>query len=252
MLPRTLFYALVAVNIVLALLLSLPYLGVAPRWTPSGEPERLSKQLVPDSIRVLPPVLEQSSAKTNEPEKIVTEAPREEQSRPEPVAQSVSSSQENEKPEESRCVVLKGLQEELATSISARVRKSGKLQLSTSGTTNSVSYWVHIPADGGKEAAERRIEILERNGFSDHFIVRESGENQYAVSLGLYRTEELAKRRLESLQKAGIKTAKITTRENNVQRMELKGPKKAVESLLATLSSLNKGKAVAHENCQSD
>ena len=252
MLPRTLFYALVAVNIVLALLLSLPFLGVAPRWSSSGEPERLSKQLVPDSIRVLPPVLEQSPAKPNAQEKVLEEAPHEEQSRPETAAQSVSSAQANETLEEPRCVVLKGLQEELATNISARARKFSRLQLSISGTTNSVSYWVHIPADGGKEAAERRIEILERNGFSDHFVVRDNGENQYAVSLGLYRTEELAKRRLESLQKAGIKTAKITTRENNVQRLELKGPKRTVESFLAVLPLLNKGKAVAHENCQTD
>lgn len=245
MLPRTLFYALVAINIVLAVLLALPFFGVAPTWSAAAEPERIAKQLAPDSIRVLPPHAEQSAAPL-----VLTETSAASAAASVPSGGGVAETPTAVEVEESRCIAYKGLSDDAASQLLEQVKKSrGEIKVKQSEVTSS-SYWVHIPPDGGKEAAERRVEVLQRNGISDFFIVRESGSNQYAVSLGLYRAEELAKRRLEALQKVGIKTATITTRENASQRVELSGLQTALDKVVIEFGRTNKNKPLQREKCE--
>lgn len=253
MLPRTLFYALVAINIVLAVLLALPFLGVVPAWSSASEPERVAKQLAPDLIRVLPARAEQSSvasveAKSAAAESSVTESTVE-QSAAAQESGAAAAVTEIEVDEPS-CIAFKGLSDDSATNLLGLANKHGGVLKTKSATVTVNSFWVHIPPDGGREAAEKRVEVLQRNGVSDFFIVREGGSNQYAVSLGLYRAEELAKRRLESLQKLGIKTATITTRENTSQRVELRGSSIELDKFVAGLGRLNKDKPFQRDRCQ--
>jgi hypothetical protein len=58
------------------------------------------------------------------------------------------------------------------------------------------SYWVILPPLGTRAAAVRRVEELRAAGFGDAYVV-DAPDNRNAVSLGLFKTEETA-RRLET------------------------------------------------------
>jgi hypothetical protein len=264
MLSRTLFYALVAINIVLAVLLILPLFGVVPAWSSADEPERIAKQLAPDLIRVLPSEPSKPTASAPALIETSTSSPASEQSAvvPSPAASSPATKlqvhvedsaptpQVEVEVADSQCMAIKGLSEELAGRVGAQAKKHGELIKVKSYPMTSTVYWVHIPPDGGKEAAERRVEVLQRNGVDDYFVVREAGENQYAVSLGLYHAEESAKRRIEALQSVGIKTAKVTKRENSLRRVEFNGSQKVLDDVLVEINHTRKDKPLQRERCE--
>lgn len=73
------------------------------------------------------------------------------------------------------------------------------------------SYWVYIPAVGGKPA-DKEIAALRKSGFKEFSVVGEDGPNLNTVSFGLFSTEEAAQEKIARLIKNGIKSAKIATR----------------------------------------
>lgn len=222
---RLLISLLVTLNLALALLIGLPMAGVQLPWTPTGEGERLSRQLRPETIQILPAGTE----------------PAHEASAPAPAESAPEASAEK------RCVVLTSVTPEAADALHHAASEAG-LEFSLSGLQPR-SYWVHLPPGGGKDGATRRTEALTRAGFTDFLIVRDAGPNQYAVSLGLFRAEEAAQRLLEQLRQKGIKTARITVREasGSTGRAEISGLAPAVEALLGKLKTPAEGQ----ESCAS-
>lgn len=255
MLPRTLFYALVAINIVLAILLALPLFGIMPSWS-AGEPERIAKQLEPDSIRVVPGASAPAATRPAPPA-VVLAATQSEVVAPAP-AQSATPAQSTPAPapepqvevEETKCVLVKGLPDEAVANFAARARKAeGNLQAKLTASGTPTTYWVHIPPEGGKDAAEKRLEVLQRNGVNDYFMVRDPGENQYAISLGLFHDEALAKKRLAALREQGFTTPVITPRGSTPQRLELSGSASALDKFLTAQARRFKDKAFTRESC---
>jgi hypothetical protein len=76
----------------------------------------------------------------------------------------------------------------------------------------SSSYWVFIPPLANKQVADRKAAELKKLGAPEFFIVQESGANQYAISLGIFSTEEAAQERLDALRAKGIKSARAGER----------------------------------------
>ncbi|WP_018608395.1 SPOR domain-containing protein [Uliginosibacterium gangwonense] len=253
MLPRTLFYALVAINIVLAILLALPLFGIMPSWS-AGEPERIAKQLEPDSIRVLAGASAPAVARPTIPAVAVAAAAQSEVAAVQSVTVAQSSPAQDAEPqvevEETKCVLIKGLPDDVVPNFAARARKAeGNLQVKLGASGTPTTYWVHIPPEGGKDAAEKRLEVLQRNGVNDYFMVRDPGDNQYAISLGLFHDEALAKKRLATLREQGFTTPVITPRGNTPPRLELSGSVSALDKFLATQSHRYKDKAFTRESC---
>lgn len=248
MLSRTFFYALVAINILLAAFLVMPFFGMAPEWSSATEPERLARQLSPDTIKILPAGAQRAEVTSSGP----SEAPSGAASVPlaaQPESPARAQTEVTVEVEEFRCIAFKGLSDENAARVLSTAGKQSAALRTRSVSSTTSSFWVHIPPDGGKEAAEKRAEVLQRNGISDFFVVREAGETQYAVSLGLYRAEALAKRRLESLQKVGIKTALIAARENAFQRVEVRGDNAAMTRFVLELGRKTE-KPLAQSSCE--
>lgn len=215
---RPFFYLLLAANIVLAILSALPLLGIQLPWAPSGEADRLNHQLTPEKIQPLGA----DPAKPTPPASAITSSPA-----TEPVAAASN-------PNNVVCVAVRNLTREGTQQISEQAaRQDGGLAVRISGVSPT-SYWVNIPPNGGKEAASRRGEDLTKAGIEDYIIVRDSGPNQYAISLGLFRSEEAANRLIEQLKKKNIKTARITVRDNtgNGARAEITGRTEPLEALL--------------------
>jgi hypothetical protein len=82
------------------------------------------------------------------------------------------------------------------------------------------NYWVFLPPAANKAAADRRVEELRTQGVRDLALV-DSGPQRFAVSLGVFRTEDAAQARLAALQAQGVKAAKVGARAQSVMQTVL-------------------------------
>jgi len=73
------------------------------------------------------------------------------------------------------------------------------------------NYWVFIPPAANRAAADRKVEELKALGVRDVAVV-DNGAQRFAISLGVFRTEDAAQARLAALQTQGVKTAKVGSR----------------------------------------
>lgn len=64
-------------------------------------------------------------------------------------------------------------------------------------------YWVMIPPQDTRRAAEANIKLLKEKEIKDYFLVV-TGENINAVSLGVFSKSELAQRRYEEIRALGF------------------------------------------------
>lgn len=225
---RSLFYLFLAANLVLAVFSVAPLLGIQLPWAPTGEADRLIRQLNPEKIRPLP--AEQVAPKS-------VDAPQ----APANDTAAVSST--------AVCVALRNLTTEANAQLADLAGKQGDgVSLRTSGVV-SPSYWVHIPPSGGKDGATKRADVLAKAGVEDYLIVRDAGPTQYAISLGLFRNEDAANRLVEQLRKKKITSARIAVRDNtgNNAKAEVSGRSDLVEPLLKDF--IDHHKDVQHAPC---
>ncbi|MCE3000387.1 MAG: SPOR domain-containing protein [Betaproteobacteria bacterium] len=75
-------------------------------------------------------------------------------------------------------------------------------------------YWVHMPVLKTKPEVDRKVAELKGLGISDFYVVQEPANWRNAISLGVFKNEELANTELERLRKQGVRSAVITRREN--------------------------------------
>lgn len=82
------------------------------------------------------------------------------------------------------------------------------------------NYWVFIPPAANRPAADRRMAELKSQGVKDLLLV-DSGPQRYAISLGVFRSEERAQARLAELEAQGVKGAKVGDRAQAVMQTAL-------------------------------
>lgn len=141
------------------------------------------------------------------------------------------------------CASWAGLSRVQADEIVQRSRSAGlKSQISNAGAPSA--WWVHLPAQSDRAGAERKAAELRSLGVSDFFIVNDAGPNQNAISLGLYKNEDSAKRMLEQLKASGVQTARISTREASQLKVEVSG----ASASLSAFTSQNRFPS-AHASC---
>jgi hypothetical protein len=90
-------------------------------------------------------------------------------------------------------------------------------KLSQRSSEETVSYWVYIPPLGSKKDAEKKISELKASGVTDYFLVQD-GQWKNAISLNLFKNEELARKYLAELQTKGVKSAVIGERGHQGKR----------------------------------
>ena len=96
---------------------------------------------------------------------------------------------------------------------------------------------MHIPPLPNSAQADKKAAELSRLGIKDFYVVREGGPNQYAISLGLYKSEESANNYLNALLKKGVKSARIQVREapGDKSVVEIRGTPQQLVNALAEL-----------------
>ncbi len=74
-------------------------------------------------------------------------------------------------------------------------------------TVKPDGYWVYITPRRTLQEAQKKEEELKNLGVPESFIIRENSKWQYAISLGIFATEEAALKFLAQLRDKGVKSA---------------------------------------------
>jgi len=121
------------------------------------------------------------------------------------------------------CHVWADLGASEADRLAQRLRRIG-ITAARSRSETPEAWWVRIPPQRNRSEAERRVVELNLLGVSDTFIVQESGPNQNAVSLGLFKTENRARILLGQLRAKGVENAGIEPRMATSYRIQASVP----------------------------
>ncbi|MEK6245186.1 MAG: SPOR domain-containing protein [Pseudomonadota bacterium] len=83
----------------------------------------------------------------------------------------------------------------------------------------TAGWWVFIPPQGNRPAALKKTAELKSLGIDDYFILQDEGKMRWAVSLGVFSSEEAARNRLEALRVRGVRSAQTGERGSPVAKI---------------------------------
>ena len=95
------------------------------------------------------------------------------------------------------------------------------VRLAQRRSEEQAGWWVFIPPQANRQSALRKAAELKQLGVEDYFVVQEDGAYRWALSLGVFRTEEAAQARLAALREQGVRTARVGARETAVPKVWL-------------------------------
>lgn len=101
----------------------------------------------------------------------------------------------------------------------------------------SAGWWVFIPPQPNRAAAQKKAAELKKLGVDEYFVVQDNGKLRWSLSLGVFRTEEAARARLEALRARGVRSAQVGRRETRVPKVwfQVKGVDAALNARLQEL-----------------
>jgi hypothetical protein len=70
-------------------------------------------------------------------------------------------------------------------------------------------YIVYIPPQGSKDAADKKAGELKRLGVADFFVIQDNSPLQWGISLGVFKTDEAARKQLAELSQKGVRSARV-------------------------------------------
>ena len=85
----------------------------------------------------------------------------------------------------------------------------------------AASWWVYVPSMGSRQGALKKAAELKTLGVEEYFIVQDESEHRWALSLGVFRSEEAAQAHLIALQNRGVRSARVGSRETVAPRIWL-------------------------------
>jgi hypothetical protein len=102
----------------------------------------------------------------------------------------------------------------------------------------TAGWWVFIPAQVNRAAALKKTAELKALGIDDYFIIQDEGRMRWAVSLGIFSSEEAARSRLESLRAKGVRSAQTGERDTQVAKIwfQVRGADAALRGKLRELA----------------
>lgn len=238
--------------IILLLLINVLVLAAWQGWLGEGqspsEPQRLTNQLHPERIRLLDgteppparvPAVEAAPAVEpsvdNPPVVLPGEVVAAQGAEPaEPANEALAVADTEAAPAQElaaevlaaplACVAFEGVGDEQAALLMGDALAQPGLQAKDEPTMEVTSWWVHIPSQGSREAADRKVAELRGQGVKDLFAIGERGARPFTVSLGLFKSAESAAEQRRRLEKKGVTGIAIEERGNTTHRIEVRGP----------------------------
>lgn len=103
------------------------------------------------------------------------------------------------------------------------------------------AWWVSIPPLANKAEADKKAGELRKLGVTDFFVIHDAGPDRWAISLGVFSTENGARDRLAALKDKGVRSAKLGARsgKEGTFAVEAWGPtdrQKALQEAVTALS----------------
>lgn len=101
----------------------------------------------------------------------------------------------------------------------------------------TAGWWVYIAPQVNRQTAAKKALELKNIGIEDYFVVLEEGRWRWAISLGVFKSEEAANSRLAMLRAKGVRTALLGQRDTQVQKVlfQVRGVDTALAARLAEL-----------------
>lgn len=193
-------------------------LGYFGRLDEGREPQRVSRQLDPDKLKVMPLTAAEAVTRLTPPPPVVM-----------------------------ACRQIGDLTSDEARQLLARAQTEpalGTLKFVSNPVETGGSQWVHIPALPDKAAADRKMQEVRQRGVTDLVLMRDETTGRFAISLGVFSTPEAAASHLQTLKNQGVRSAIISPylRASAKTQVVIRGPKPALdEHLPSVLDALNLG-----------
>jgi len=113
------------------------------------------------------------------------------------------------------------------------------------------SYWIYIPPLKSKPDMDRKTIELKERGVTDYAPLLEAGRWRYAISLGVFRNEDGAKKQLGLLRQKGVRSAQIGEREQRVTQTAflVRDPTEAQSAQLVNLKAEYPGSDLRAVDC---
>lgn len=131
------------------------------------------------------------------------------------------------------CRAADGLTPEQALTLAEWVREDAeRIRMTQSVAEDASSWWVYLPPARDKRASDARTAELRRLGIEDFYLVQDTGPNQRAVSLGVFKSQAKADEALAALARRGVKGARAGPREAAARvSQRFTGPEEALRAL---------------------
>ena len=169
------------------------------------EPARMKNQVNADKLKVVP------AAGTT-----AAKAPEPAQATPPPALEPVAAS-----PALIACVEVGNLTAQEARRFDSRIAALGppRPERQDVTATEAGSYMVHIPPQATRAAADSKAEELKNLGVTNYYVIPDNTPMKWAISLGVFKSENAAKTLLAALNKQGVQGARISGRGTQVTRV---------------------------------
>jgi hypothetical protein len=115
----------------------------------------------------------------------------------------------------------------------------------------TASWWVYMPPQKTKADMDRKVSELQGMGVAEHYPVLDAGRWRYAISLGIFRSEEGAKNYLATLRGKGVRSAVVGAREQRVSQtvFQVREPSEQDSVTLTELRSAFPGSELRAIDC---
>ena len=123
-------------------------------------------------------------------------------------------------------------------------------RLSQRRSEETAGWWVFIPPQVNRAGALKKTAELKSLGIEDYFILQDEGKMRWAVSLGVFSSEDAARSRLDALRARGVRSAQTGERESQVAKIwfQVRNPDAALQAKLKEFSRASPGTEI--RDCQ--
>ena len=112
-------------------------------------------------------------------------------------------------------------------------------------------FWVFVPPLRNKTQMERKMAELKGLGVAELYPILEPGPDLHAISLGIFRSEDGARKYLATLRDIGVRSAKVGEREQRITQTSLviRNPSDQESARLVELKTEHAGSDVRVVQC---
>lgn len=163
------------------------------------EPTRLSRQLNADKLTLLAPA-EVPAAKSSVPAAASTAVPA--------AASAIAASAPAANV--AACIEIGSFDDAEARRFETQLAPLAlSNRLSHRSVQEASRYIVYIPPQGSKDGADKKGAELKHLSVDDFFVIQDGSSLQWGISLGVFKTEEAARKQLAELNQKGVRSARV-------------------------------------------